>query len=269
MAMSAPAMAIRGSGAPEAAGLISGRPSEPTVYDPARSALSHIVSTSQPPRIKSVQPKSEPVSGVVAEPRTVNPPQVSEPPQMMPPAKAKVRISRANVGVAMPAAALKTPPVPGVAKPTVQARPAPPSKSAAAAGPRPVRMAMAPTIRLIDHSLMRGGSIACPPPPQKDAKARTEKRLMPISGKVKLRDLLSKLGGLLFWDQSTRTVTAYMPNMTLEMRIGSSTVRVNGKTMRIDAAPELVDGRTIIDVGVYHQACAFAAANAARAARAF
>jgi len=128
---------------------------------------------------------------------------------------------------------------------------------------------MSPSIRLTDHSLASGGSIACPPQIQRDLKARIEKHAIVTSGKVKLRDLLGKLGGLLFWEQSTRTVTVYTANMRIEMQIGSKTVKVNGRTMRVNVAPELVNGRTIIDVGVYHRAVAFAASQSVRSAMVF
>ena len=76
------------------------------------------------------------------------------------------------------------------------------------------------------------------------------------SGKVKARTLFEGLGGVLFWAQATRTVTVYLEDMKIELRIGKKTAVVNGTEMKIDMAPYIVDGRTIIDAGVYHQACA-------------
>ena len=45
--------------------------------------------------------------------------------------------------------------------------------------------------------------------------------MIPVSGKIKLRDLFEQLGGVLFWDSATHTVTGYMDGMVLEMQIGS------------------------------------------------
>ncbi|MCL5105436.1 MAG: copper amine oxidase N-terminal domain-containing protein, partial [Armatimonadetes bacterium] len=92
----------------------------------------------------------------------------------------------------------------------------------------------------------------------RDTRAKLEKRAVPVSGKVKLRDLFNKLGGLLFWDSESHTVTAYSDNLTIEFKIGSDIAKVNGKQMRISSAPIIAGGRTIIDARVYHEASAFA-----------
>lgn len=94
------------------------------------------------------------------------------------------------------------------------------------------------------------------PSVKKDAKARIEERAVAKSGKVKARTLFEGMGGVLFWAQATRTVTIYLDDMKIELRIGKKTALVNGTEMKIDMAPYIANGRTIIDAGVYHQACA-------------
>jgi hypothetical protein len=93
----------------------------------------------------------------------------------------------------------------------------------------------------------------------RETMARIEKKMIPASGKVKLRDLVHKLGGVLFWDSDTRTVTACVPGLELVMHIGSDIMKVNGKDLHVGSSPLLIDGRTIIDASVIQQA--FAAAK--------
>lgn len=67
-------------------------------------------------------------------------------------------------------------------------------------------------------------------------------------GKAKLRDIVNCQNGTLFWDNKTKTVTAYVNNCKVEMKIGSKKVKVNGNPMTINLVPQLKNGRTIIDV---------------------
>ncbi len=90
--------------------------------------------------------------------------------------------------------------------------------------------------------------------------AKLERKIIPVSGKVKLRDLIHNLGGVIFWDQATHTVTAYVGDVRMMFVIGSRTAMVNGKKMHIDRAPHIIRGRTIIHAETYHQAMAFASA---------
>lgn len=133
-----------------------------------------------------------------------------------------------------------------------------PIRKVAATNPRPVRAAMLPSIRGGMPNATDYGSISLPPPAKKDTRARIEEQTIPASGNVRLRDIFDRLGGILFWDPSTHTVTGYLKNMVLEMQIGSSVVKVNGREIKTDAAPVVVNGRTIIDVGIIHRACALA-----------
>jgi hypothetical protein len=95
----------------------------------------------------------------------------------------------------------------------------------------------------------------------KDTNAKLEKRLMVASGKVRLRYLVQDMGGILFWDSQSRMVTACLPGMKLEMEIGSRLLKVNGIEMGVDNAPEVLNGRTVIDADIYHLARQIAASG--------
>jgi len=118
-----------------------------------------------------------------------------------------------------------------------------------------VQVALAPDMRNCSSAAHTASSIACPPPIPRSSKARIEKVAVPASGKIKARRLFEELGGVLFWDPSTHTVTACVGNMVLEMQIGSRIARVNGHEMELTMAPYLAHGRTIIDARTYIQAC--------------
>jgi len=128
----------------------------------------------------------------------------------------------------------------------------------ATANPRPVRAAMLPSIRGGMPNAKDYESISLPPPAKKDMRARIEEQTIPASGCVKLRDIFDRLGGVLFWDPNTHTVTGYLKNIVLEMQIGSSVIRINGRKIKISTSPVVVNGRTIIDVGIIHHACELA-----------
>ena len=127
-----------------------------------------------------------------------------------------------------------------------------------ATGPKRVRVAMAPDIRGVDVGLRANPAIASKPPVDRSTKAKVERATVPASGEVKARDLFEMMGGVLFWDPATRTVTTYVENMCIELRIGSKAATVNGIKMQLQAPPYIIDGRTVIDARVYHQACALA-----------
>ena len=139
------------------------------------------------------------------------------------------------------------------------------SEPALSASPKPVRTAMLPVVRGSDLAGPGQGTIAAPPIPKRETRARLEKKMIPVSGKVKLRDLFEQLGGVLFWDSATHTVTGYMAGMVLEMQIGSRSMKVNGIEMTAEKAPFIVRGRTIVDASTIHRACALAARAQAKA----
>ncbi len=118
-----------------------------------------------------------------------------------------------------------------------------------------VQVAMAPDLRNPAQKTHASSAITCPPVIVKPAKARIEKTTVPASGKVKARDYIQKMGGVLFWDPSTHTVTACVGSMVLEMRIGSKNAKINGHEFEMAVAPYLVNDRTVFEAGSFHQAC--------------
>ncbi|MEN6355721.1 MAG: Ig-like domain-containing protein [Armatimonadota bacterium] len=126
-----------------------------------------------------------------------------------------------------------------------------------AANPKPVRVAAVPYVKDINSESASNRAYACTPQLKKDTRAKLEKRTAPASGKVKLRDLYNNLSGILFWDSENHTVTAISNDMKIELKIGSKVATVNCKQMQISEAPYIVNGRTVIDVSIYHQASEF------------
>ncbi len=72
--------------------------------------------------------------------------------------------------------------------------------------------------------------------------------VLPQSGKAKIRDIVNANGGVVLWDGKTKTVTAYINNVKVEMTIGSRTIKANGKSLTVNMIPKIQNGRTIIDV---------------------
>ncbi len=129
---------------------------------------------------------------------------------------------------------------------------------------KPIRTAMLPAIRGGSNPASGHNALVRPSAPRKDAPAKLEKRTVAVKGKIKLRDLIDGIGGVLFWDAETRTATAYTRDFKLEITIGSPTVLVNGKEIRVGVTPRIIAGRTVIDASLYSLACA-AAENSKRA----
>lgn len=119
-----------------------------------------------------------------------------------------------------------------------------------------VRVAMAPDLRSATEGMHASPAIAVPPAIVKPTKARIEKTTMPAKGKVKARSFFQNMGGVLFWDPSTHTVTACVGNMVMEMKIGSKSAKVNGHEFEMATAPFLANNRTVFDAGSFAQACA-------------
>ncbi|MGQ9456617.1 MAG: stalk domain-containing protein [Armatimonadota bacterium] len=128
---------------------------------------------------------------------------------------------------------------------------------------RSVAVALLPTVRERERVSSTIPRLAQPSFLAEDRKAKLEKRVIKSKGAVRLRDLVESLGGVVFWDHITRTATAYLGNMRIEVRIGSRMVRVNGQIMRTNFVPRILNGRTIVDSGLYVQACALVPAEAA------
>ncbi len=73
------------------------------------------------------------------------------------------------------------------------------------------------------------------------------------TGKAKLRDVVNAQNGTLLWDNKTKTVTAYVNNCKVEMRIGSKKAKVNGNPVVVNLVPKIQKGRTIIDVTEFNR----------------
>ncbi|WP_134702559.1 stalk domain-containing protein [Ammoniphilus sp. YIM 78166] len=64
---------------------------------------------------------------------------------------------------------------------------------------------------------------------------------------VPMRELFSMLGAEVQWDQGNQIITASIqPNTTVEMKIGSTTAKINHIKTPIDVAPLLINGRTFV-----------------------
>jgi len=118
-----------------------------------------------------------------------------------------------------------------------------------------VRVAMAPDFRTAADGVHGRSAFSRPPVTIKPAKAKLEKTTVPAKGKVKVRSFFHDMGGILFWDPSTHTVTACVSGMMIEMQIGSKLAKVNGHQFAMETAPYILDGRTFFEARTYTQAC--------------
>lgn len=65
---------------------------------------------------------------------------------------------------------------------------------------------------------------------------------------VPLRALFETLGAKVNWDDKTRTATASKGNVTISLQLDVAKATVNGKTVKLDAAPQVVQGRIMVPV---------------------
>ncbi|MHB9035455.1 MAG: copper amine oxidase N-terminal domain-containing protein [Armatimonadota bacterium] len=241
-----PSAGVREDAIKPVTGGISVRPVEPEQGRAALVSPARPVTVSQSPLQKILAPNES----LAAAGSPVEPSQLTE-------AQASRDTRMAMAG----AAALRSDDVKsafsGGARAIEEMMPVPVIDSPTAANPKPVRMAAVPYVKDVNAERASNRAYGCPPPVKKDTRAKIEKRTAPASGKVKLRDLYNDLSGVLFWDPDTRTVTGISNNMKIVLTIGSNLALVNGKKMQISEAPRIVDGRTVIDVSIYHQASAF------------
>jgi len=89
---------------------------------------------------------------------------------------------------------------------------------------------------------------------------------IPSTGPIRLRDLVGRLHGVVLWESKTKTVTAYVDKVRIELRVGGNSVKVGDKVMKISLLPYIQNGRTMIDAGLYGGALALAGKTAAPAA---
>ncbi len=71
---------------------------------------------------------------------------------------------------------------------------------------------------------------------------------------VPLRAIFQGLGATVNWDEKTSTITADKDEITIVMKIGSTTMQKNGVTYSLDVAPKLLDGRTLVPLRAVSEA---------------
>lgn len=65
---------------------------------------------------------------------------------------------------------------------------------------------------------------------------------------VQFRPIFERLGIEIQWDDSTRTIYGKKVGLQLQLQIDNPVARVNGKSVTMPAAPEMVDGHTFVPV---------------------
>jgi hypothetical protein len=65
---------------------------------------------------------------------------------------------------------------------------------------------------------------------------------------VPMRKIFEALGATVDWNNSTQTITAKKDDIVIIMQIDNSVIKVSGKDITLDVAPQLVDNRTLVPV---------------------
>lgn len=65
---------------------------------------------------------------------------------------------------------------------------------------------------------------------------------------VPLRSIFEAMGAIVDWDSASRTVTAVRGTTTISLTIGSSSLNVNGRSVKLDSPAIIVDSRTMVPV---------------------
>lgn len=63
---------------------------------------------------------------------------------------------------------------------------------------------------------------------------------------VPIRAIIEAMGGEVAWDEAEQKATVKMKDDVVDLWIGKNTARVNGAETRTDAAPSLINGRTML-----------------------
>ena len=71
---------------------------------------------------------------------------------------------------------------------------------------------------------------------------------------VPMRAIFDALGATVEWDDATKTVRSTSDNGSVEMKIGSDTVKINGSEIKIDVPAKIVNERTVVPVRVISEA---------------
>lgn len=69
-----------------------------------------------------------------------------------------------------------------------------------------------------------------------------ERAVLPI------RAIVETMGGSVGWNNDTRTVSLKYKNTNMEMTIDSTTMKVNGKDVKMDVAPMIINERTMLPI---------------------
>ena len=67
---------------------------------------------------------------------------------------------------------------------------------------------------------------------------------------VPMRELFEMLGATVLWDGETQTVTAKRGNKQIKLAIGSDTITVNNKSVKLDCEPYVENGKTMVPIRV-------------------
>lgn len=71
---------------------------------------------------------------------------------------------------------------------------------------------------------------------------------------VPLRAIFEAFGAQVDWNGDTRTVMAVKDNTTIKLKIGEKAIEVNGEHKKLDAAPQVVNDRTLVPVRAVSEA---------------
>lgn len=71
---------------------------------------------------------------------------------------------------------------------------------------------------------------------------------------VPLRGVFEALGATVYWNNDTKSVTAYKDDTTVELAIGSSTMYVNGQPKYLDVAGQIINDRTMVPLRAISEA---------------
>ena len=80
----------------------------------------------------------------------------------------------------------------------------------------------------------------------------TEPMLVSSRTFVPMRKIFETLGASVEWDGNTQKVTAVKGNTTITLQIDNVLATVDGKTVELDAAPFIVEGRTLVPLRLLH-----------------
>lgn len=65
---------------------------------------------------------------------------------------------------------------------------------------------------------------------------------------VPLRAIFEAKGATVSWDQKTQTVTAVNGTVTMIIKVGDKKITKNGTQISLDAPPQIVNGRTLVQL---------------------